>query len=82
MNRQRRINAGVNRRYDENTYCLVSFPTHKKHALVPSNVVNVDPIDDRDASIKVRGIRRSVQIVSAGESFLVSITSTRSHLLR
>ena len=67
MNRQRRVNAGVNNRYDEHTYCLVSFPDHSKHALVPSNVVNVDPIDDRAASIKIRGIRRGVHIVGSGK---------------
>jgi hypothetical protein len=66
MNRQRRINAGVNKRYDEQTYCLVSFPDHSKHALVPSRVINIDPIDDRAATIKVRGIRRGVQIVGSG----------------
>ena len=67
MNRQRHVNAGVNDRYDEPTYRLVSFPDHSKHALVPSRVVNVDPIDDRTASIKVRGIRRGTHIVGSGK---------------
>ena len=56
MNRQRRANAGVNSRYDEQTYCLVSFPNHSKHAIVPSVVVDVDP--DRPSKtrpIKIRG---------------------------
>lgn len=66
MNRQRRVNAGVNKRYDEQTYCLVSFPDPSKHALVPSRVINIDPIDDRAATIKVRGIRRGVEIVGSG----------------
>ena len=66
MNRQRRFNAGINKRYDEQTYCLVSFPDHSKHALVPSTVINMDPIDDRAATIKVRGIKRGVQIVGSG----------------
>lgn len=69
MNRQRRANAGVNSRYDEQTYCLVSFPNHSKHAIVPSVVVDVDPIDHRDASIKIRGIRRDVHIIGSGKFF-------------
>jgi hypothetical protein len=71
MHRQRRVNAGVNNRYDEHTYCLVSFPDHRKHALVPSSVVNIDPIDDRAASIKIRGIRRDIYIVGSGKFVLL-----------
>jgi hypothetical protein len=67
MTRSSSANAGVNNRYDEQTYCLVSFPDHNEHALVLSRIVNVDPVDDRTASIKVRGIRRGVQMVGSGK---------------
>ena len=43
--RAHRSTAGINKRYDEQEYLLVSFPQLNKHSIVPATSVNIDPLD-------------------------------------
>ncbi|CAF1221208.1 unnamed protein product [Didymodactylos carnosus] len=46
LRRSTRKNAGVNNFYDEQDYCLISFPPFRKHATIPAHIINKDPLDD------------------------------------
>ena len=66
--RPRRLNAGVNKkRYDDETYSLVSFVGAKKHALVPNRVISEDPITVETGTIKVGGYARDIRIIDSGK---------------
>ena len=66
--RPRRLNAGINKkRYDDETYSLISFVGAKKHALVPNRVINEDPIIEEVGTIKVRGHLRDIRIIGSGK---------------
>ena len=57
--RTRRSTAGVNKRYDEQEYLLVSFQHLKKHSVVPMGSVTIDPLDQQNGSIKTFGSRKT-----------------------
>ena len=68
VSRPCRLNAGVNKkRYDDETYSLVSFVRVKKHAFVPNRRINEDPITDETGTIKVRGYARDIQIIDSSK---------------
>ncbi|CAF1610598.1 unnamed protein product, partial [Didymodactylos carnosus] len=62
--RNRKSTAGISAKYDEKDYLLVSFLNFKKHAVVPSQVVNVDPLDERNGSIKTYGTKKQLRIIA------------------
>ena len=64
--RERRSTAGINKRYDENEYVLVSFPHANKHSIVPSASIDIDPLDKQNGSIKTFGTRKNLRIVANG----------------
>ena len=64
--RTRRSTAGINRRYDEQEYVLVSFPQLNKHSILPSASVNVDPLNKQNGSIKTFGTRKNLRIIGSG----------------
>jgi hypothetical protein len=68
--RVRRSTAGINRRYDEQDYVLVSFPNVNKHSVVPAASVNIDPLDKQNGSIKTFGSKKNLRIISSGK-FLI-----------
>ena len=65
--RARRSTAGINKRYNEQEYLLVSFPQLSKHSIVPAASVNVDPLDKQNGSIKTFGSRKNLRIISTGK---------------
>lgn len=64
--RVRRSTAGINKRYDEQEYVLVSFPQLNKHSIVPAASIDVDPLDEQNGSIKTFGSRKNLRIVTSG----------------
>ncbi|CAF1553491.1 unnamed protein product [Didymodactylos carnosus] len=75
--RSKRSTAGKNSKYDERNYMLVSFPKLKKHAMVPSLLVNVDPLDKQNGNIKTNGTRKPLRIICAGSKSEVAERKTR-----
>lgn len=66
--RERRTTAGRNRWYNEREYCLVSFRGHEKHALLPTTVVDQDPIDN-GGTVTIGGRRREIFVIAKGKTF-------------
>ena len=64
--RVRRSTAGINKRYDEREYVLVSFPNLNKHSVVPAASVNIDPLDKQNGSIKTFGSIKNLRIIGSG----------------
>ncbi|CAF1199852.1 unnamed protein product [Rotaria sordida] len=64
--RVRRSTAGINKRYDEQDYVLVSFPKLNKHSIVPVASVTIDPLDKQNGSIKTFGSRKNLRIIGSG----------------
>lgn len=69
-NRVRRSTAGINKRYDEQEYVLVSFPQLNKHGIVPAASIDIDPLDKQNGSIKTFGSRKNLRIVGSGKLFM------------
>jgi hypothetical protein len=65
--RVRRSTAGINKRYDEQDYVLVSFPHVNKHSILPAGSVNIDPLDKQAGSIKTFGSRKNLRIIGSGK---------------
>ncbi|CAF1187055.1 unnamed protein product [Rotaria sordida] len=76
-NRVRRSTAGINKRYDEQDYVLVSFPQLNKHSVVPAASVNVDPLDEQTGSIKTFGSRKNLRIISSGSKEMMKERASR-----
>lgn len=73
--RERRSTAGINKRYDETEYLLVSFPHLQKHGIVSCNSVDRDPLDKQNGSIKTFGTRKNFRIIGEGKINSVSFLS-------
>ncbi|CAF1397047.1 unnamed protein product [Adineta steineri] len=76
-NRMRRSTAGINKRYDEQDYVLVSFPQLNKHSIVPAVSINVDPLDKQNGSIKTFGSRKNLRIISNGPKEILKERASR-----
>ena len=68
-NRVRRSTAGINKRYDEQGYILISFPQLSKHSIVPAASIDVDPLDKQNGSIKTFESRKNFRIVNSGRFY-------------
>ncbi|CAF4418386.1 unnamed protein product [Rotaria magnacalcarata] len=76
-NRVRRSTAGINKRFDEQDYVLVSFPQWNKHSIVPSVSIDIDPLDKQNGSIKTFGSRKNLRIVSTGPKEVMKERASR-----
>ncbi|CAF3710089.1 unnamed protein product [Rotaria socialis] len=76
-NRVRRSTAGINKRFDEQEYVLVSFPQWNKHSIVPSVSIDIDPLDKQNGSIKTFGSRKNLRIVSTGPKEVMKERASR-----
>ncbi|CAF1202605.1 unnamed protein product [Rotaria sordida] len=76
-NRVRRSTAGINKRYDEQDYVLVSFPQLNKHSVVPAAGINVDPLDEQTGSIKTFGSRKNLRIISSDSKEMMKERASR-----
>ncbi|CAF2085680.1 unnamed protein product [Rotaria magnacalcarata] len=67
-NRVRRSTTGINKRFDEQDYVLVSFPQWNKHSIVPSVSIDIQPLDKQNGSpkevMKERASRHAVSAAS------------------
>ncbi|CAF2922492.1 unnamed protein product [Rotaria sp. Silwood2] len=75
--RARRSTAGINKRYDEQHYVLVSFPQLNKHSIVPAASIDIDPLDKQIGSIKTFGSRKNLRIVSSGPKEVMKERASR-----
>lgn len=66
-----RATAGINNRYSSGEYVLASFMKGKKHAVVPTTSININPLDMDQAEIKICGKSTPLTIVSKGLFHLV-----------
>ena len=64
--RERRSTAGVNKRYNDKEYVLVSFPHANKHSVIPCHSIDRDPLEKQNGSIKTFGTRKNFRIVAEG----------------
>ena len=67
-----RVTAGVNNRYSSGEYVLASFMKGKKHAVIPTTSININPLDMDKAEIKIFGKPTSLTIMSKGSLYLSS----------
>lgn len=74
--RERRSTAGINKRYNEKEYVLVSFPHLNKHSIVSCTSIDRDPLDKQNGSIKTFGTRKNFRIIAEGMINSVSSPST------
>jgi hypothetical protein len=65
--RPQRANAGKTSKYSD--YSVVSFPQLKKHSIIKSSLINIDPLSPigaQSGSIKAFGDRKKLMIIKTG----------------
>lgn len=68
FDRIRRSTAGVNKKYGEHEYVLVSFPQLNKHSVLSRKSIDVDPLDEGNGTIKTFGSRKQLKIIGSGKN--------------
>ncbi len=74
ISRPQRINAGQTSKYAD--YSVVSFPQLKKHSIIKTSLINIDPLSPagtQAGNIKAYGERKKLLIIKSGKiNFFIS----------